>query len=425
MKYYIKTFGCQMNERDSEKVESILQENGFEKSSLKEADIIIVNSCAVREKSEKKIFSEIGRIKNINKKAKIVAMGCVAQIFSQKLSKISDVVLGTTSIYDFKQYFNKDLKDFKGIFVSNQIINPDYIFGHLKKPTAYIDIIYGCNNFCTYCVVPYTRLREISRSYKNILQEINNVVENGAKEVILLGQNVNSYNFDGINFIRLLEMINKIDKLKRIRFVTSHPKDFSEELARAMSQLDTVCEHLHLPLQSGSDRILKLMRRKYTFKDFAKKVEYFRKYNPKGSITSDIIVGFPMETENDFKQTVRALEEIKFDEIYSFKYSNRPFAKASLMPNQVSEEEKAQRLSFVQNLQLKISEQINKSYFGSIHEVLIESKAKISNQMQGRTRTNKIVNINNTYLSLQEGDIVNVKITKVNKHSFNGEICTN
>ncbi|WP_291492352.1 tRNA (N6-isopentenyl adenosine(37)-C2)-methylthiotransferase MiaB [Desulfurella sp.] len=425
MKYYIKTFGCQMNERDSEKVESILQENGFEKSSLKEADIIIVNSCAVREKSEKKIFSEIGRIKNINKKAKIVAMGCVAQIFSQKLSKISDVVLGTTSIYDFKQYFNKDLKDFKGIFVSNQIINPDYIFGHLKKPTAYIDIIYGCNNFCTYCVVPYTRLREISRSYKNILQEINNVVENGAKEVILLGQNVNSYNFDGINFIRLLEMINKIDKLKRIRFVTSHPKDFSEELARAMSQLDKVCEHLHLPLQSGSDRILKLMRRKYTFKDFAKKVEYFRKYNPKGSITSDIIVGFPMETENDFKQTVRALEEIKFDEIYSFKYSNRPFAKASLMPNQVSEEEKAQRLSFVQNLQLKISEQINKSYFGSIHEVLIESKAKISNQMQGRTRTNKIVNINNTYLSLQEGDIVNVKITKVNKHSFNGEICTN
>ncbi len=414
-----------MNERDSEKVESILQENGFEKSSLKEADIIIVNSCAVREKSEKKIFSEIGRIKNINKKAKIVAMGCVAQIFSQKLSKISDVVLGTTSIYDFKQYFNKDLKDFKGIFVSNQIINPDYIFGHLKKPTAYIDIIYGCNNFCTYCVVPYTRLREISRSYKNILQEINNVVENGAKEVILLGQNVNSYNFDGINFIRLLEMINKIDKLKRIRFVTSHPKDFSEELARAMSQLDKVCEHLHLPLQSGSDRILKLMRRKYTFKDFAKKVEYFRKYNPKGSITSDIIVGFPMETENDFKQTVRALEEIKFDEIYSFKYSNRPFAKASLMPNQVSEEEKAQRLSFVQNLQLKISEQINKSYFGSIHEVLIESKAKISNQMQGRTRTNKIVNINNTYLSLQEGDIVNVKITKVNKHSFNGEICTN
>ncbi|AHF97074.1 MAG: tRNA (N6-isopentenyl adenosine(37)-C2)-methylthiotransferase MiaB [Desulfurella sp.] len=425
MKYYIKTFGCQMNERDSEKIESILQESGFEKSNLKEADVIIVNSCAVREKSEKKIFSEIGRIKNINKKAKVVAMGCVAQIYPEKLSKISDVVLGTTSIYDFKNFFNKDLRDFKAIFVSNQIINPDYIFGHLKKPTAYIDIIYGCNNFCTYCVVPYTRLREISRSYKNILQEINNVVENGAKEVILLGQNVNSYNFDGVNFIRLLEMINKIDKLKRIRFVTSHPKDFSEDLAIAMSQLDKVCEHLHLPLQSGSDRVLRLMRRKYTFKEFAKKVEYFRKYNPKGSITSDIIVGFPMETEDDFKQTIKALEEIKFDEIYSFKYSNRPFAKASLMPNQVSDEEKAKRLNIIQNLQSKISEQINKSYLNSEHEVLIESKAKISNQMQARTRTNKIVNIDNTYFNLKEGDIVNVKITKINKHSFNGEICIN
>lgn len=274
-------------------------------------------------------------------------------------------------------------------------------------------------------MVPYTRLREISRSYKNILQEINNVVENGAKEVILLGQNVNSYNFDGVNFIRLLEMINKIDKLKRIRFVTSHPKDFSEDLAIAMSQLDKVCEHLHLPLQSGSDRVLRLMRRKYTFKEFAKKVEYFRKYNPKGSITSDIIVGFPMETEDDFKQTIKALEEIKFDEIYSFKYSNRPFAKASLMPNQVSDEEKAKRLNIIQNLQSKISEQINKSYLNSEHKVLIESKAKISNQMQARTRTNKIVNIDNTYFNLKEGDIVNVKITKINKHSFNGEICIN
>jgi len=422
MKYYIKTFGCQMNERDSEKIESILQENGYEKADIKEADIVIVNSCAVREKSEKKIFSEIGRIRNLNKKAKFISMGCVAQIFPQKLSKISDVVLGTASIYEFKNIFNNNLN---GIFVSEKIIEPDYIFSHLKSHSAYIDIIYGCDNFCTYCVVPYTRLREVSRSYNSIIQEIKNSVEIGAKEVILLGQNVNSYNFDGVNFIRLLEMINKIDGVKRIRFVTSHPKDFSEDLAKAISNLDKVCEHLHLPLQSGSDRILKLMRRKYSFKEFAKKIEYFRKYNPKGSITSDIIVGFPSETEEDFKQTLMALKEIQFDEIYSFKYSNRPFAKAALMPNQVSEEEKKERLSIVQELQSEISEQINKRYLGSIQEVLVESKAKVSNQVQTRTRTNKIVNIDNSTLNIKDGDLILTKITKINRHSFNGEICIN
>lgn len=422
MKYYIKTFGCQMNERDSEKIESILQVNGYEKADIKEADIVIVNSCAVREKSEKKIFSEIGRIRNLNKKAKFISMGCVAQIFPQKLSKISDVVLGTTSIYEFKNIFNNNLN---GIFVSEKIIEPDYIFSHLKSHSAYIDIIYGCDNFCTYCVVPYTRLREVSRSYNSIIQEIKNSVEIGAKEVILLGQNVNSYNFDGVNFIRLLEMINKIDGVKRIRFVTSHPKDFSEDLAKAISNLDKVCEHLHLPLQSGSDRILKLMRRKYSFKEFAKKIEYFRKYNPKGSITSDIIVGFPSETEEDFKQTLMALKEIQFDEIYSFKYSNRPFAKAALMPNQVSEEEKKERLSIVQELQSEISEQINKRYLGSIQEVLVESKAKAFNQVQTRTRTNKIVNIDNSTLNIKDGDLILTKITKINRHSFNGEICIN
>jgi tRNA-2-methylthio-N6-dimethylallyladenosine synthase len=422
MKYYIKTFGCQMNERDSEKIELILQENGYEKADIKEADIVIVNSCAVREKSEKKIFSEIGRIRNLNKKAKFISMGCVAQIFPQKLSKISDVVLGTTSIYEFKNIFNNNLN---GIFVSEKIIEPNYIFGHLKTPSVYIDIIYGCDNFCTYCVVPYTRLREVSRSYNSIIQEIKNAVEIGAKEVILLGQNVNSYNFDGVNFIRLLEMINKIDGVKRIRFVTSHPKDFSEDLAKAISNLDKVCEHLHLPLQSGSDRILKLMRRKYSFKEFAKKIEYFRKYNPKGSITGDIIVGFPGETEEDFKQTLMALKEIQFDEIYSFKYSNRPFAKAALMPNQVSEEEKKERLSMVQGLQSEISEQINKRYLGSIQEVLVESKAKAFNQVQTRTRTNKIVNIDNSTLNIKDGDLILTKITKINRHSFNGEICIN
>ncbi len=422
MKYYIKTFGCQMNERDSEKIEAILQEKGYQKSNILEADIVIVNSCAVREKSEKKIFSEIGRIRNLNKKAKFISMGCVAQIFPEKLAKISDIVIGTTSIYEFKEQFKDELK---GVLISDSIQNPHYIFGHLPAPKAYIDITYGCNNFCTYCVVPYTRLREVSRSYKSILQEIHNVVEIGAKEVILLGQNVNSYNYEGVNFIRLLEMINKIDKLKRIRFVTSHPKDFDEDLAKAMSELDKVCEHLHLPLQSGSDRVLRLMRRKYSFKEFEKKVEYFRKYNTKSSITTDIIVGFPQETEEDFKATLNALEEIQFDEIYSFKYSNRPFAKASLIPNQVGDEEKSQRLSIVQDVQSKISEKINKSCLGSVEEILIDSKAKLPNQVQGRTRTNKIVNIDNFELNLKEGDIVFSKVKSANKHSFIGELCTN
>ena len=420
MNYYIKTFGCQMNERDSEKVEGILLENNCKKTDTPEqADLIIINSCAVREKAENKLYSEIGRLRFRNKRAKIVAMGCVAQINYEKLKNVADIVIGTNAIDEFYNIVKEH--DINGVFIKPNMDKPDYIFPHLKKITAYIDITYGCDNFCTYCIVPHTRGREVSRKKESIIEEIKRLVDNGTKEVMLLGQNVNSYgkNFN-YGFVDLLYEVNKIKGLERIRFTTSHPKDFSKDLIYAIRDLKKLCEHIHLPLQSGSNKILKLMRRKYTIEEYLEKIYTYKEMVKDGSITTDIIVGFPQETEEDFEETLKILDEVKYDTSFSFKYSKRPFTRAKDMDGQVPEDEKLKRLNMLQDLQAKITQEKLKTYEGKITEVLIEGVSKKGNQFFGRNRQNTVVNLD-FMDNIKVGDIVSVKVTKTLKHSLLGK----
>ena len=420
MKFYIKTFGCQMNERDSEKVQGILKNSGWQEAiSPEEANLVVVNSCAVREKAEQKIYSEIGRIKNKNRRATVVAMGCVAQINPSRLKQVADIVVGTNTIDTFFEIAKSDIK---GVFIKESMDNPDYIFPHVENITAFVDIMYGCDNFCTYCIVPYTRGREISRRKESILEEIKRLVDMGTKEVMLLGQNVNSYgkNFD-YNFVDLLYEVNKIEGLERIRFTTSHPKDFSRELILAMRDLEKVCEHIHLPLQSGSNRILKLMRRRYTKEEYLEKVYLFKEIVKEGSITTDIIVGFPTETEKDFEETLKVVEEVKYDTSFSFKYSKRPYTRAKEMDGQIDEKEKLRRLNILQELQAEITQQRLKGYEGKIQEVLVEGVSRKGNQLFGRNRQNIVVNFD-FMDNIKKGDVVRVEITKALKHSLLGKL---
>ena len=409
-----------MNERDSEKVEAILEENGWQKSEdPKMADLLIVNSCAVREKAENKIYSEIGRLRFKNRKAKIVAMGCVAQFAYDRLSNVADIVIGTNTIDKFYR-IAKD-SSVEGIFIKDKMEEPDHIFPHVKSVVSFVDIMYGCDNFCTYCIVPYTRGREISRKKEAIIDEIKELVDKGTKEVVLLGQNVNSYGKNlGYNFVDLLYEVNKIEGLKRIRFTTSHPKDFSKELVYAIRDLDKLCEHVHLPFQAGSNRILKLMRRRYTIEEYLEKVFFLKSEVKNCSITTDIIVGFPTETEEDFKKTLEVVKTVEYDTSFSFKYSPRRFTKAAEMEGQIEEKEKLRRLNILQQLQAEITQRKLKEYEGKIVEVLIEGKAKKGNKLYGRNRQNIVVNVDFRD-NIKAGDCLRVKITNALKHSLIGE----
>lgn len=423
---YIKTFGCQMNEHDSERILGILASHGFsEVDEPKKADIVIFNTCAIREKAEQKFLSSLGRIKHLKKKREnftIIVAGCSAQIRGHSLLKKApyiDYIIGPDNIDKINDILtNRETEE--RIFLDE---NPK--IGEIDLPTvrkdsvkAWVNIIYGCNNFCSYCVVPYTRGRERSRPVENILREIRELGERGYKEVTLLGQNVNSYRDKEITFPELLEMINKIEGIERIRFVTSHPKDLSIRLIEVMRDCEKVCEHIHLPLQAGSDRILKLMNRKYTYSEYLEKVELLRKNIPNISITSDIIVGFPQESDQDFEKTINALREIQFDGIFAFKYSNRPCAKASKLGGQIPDSVKSERLTAVLNLQDEITERKNRTYEGTIQEVLFENSEEKESSM-GRTRTNKIVKVAE---KVESGKILNVKIKRAYRHALEGEL---
>lgn len=419
VKFFIKTFGCQMNKRDSEKVYCIFKDSGFEYTDAEDADVIVINSCAVRENAENKLYSEIGRMRSKNKKARIISMGCVAQCNYKRLKSVSDFVVGTNAIdafYDIAGNLNGH-----GIYIKDKMSNPDYIFHHEKSVSAFIDIMYGCNNFCTYCIVPYTRGREVSRKREAIIDEIKRVVNDGAKEVVLLGQNVNSYADQNYTFTDLLYDVNKIDGLKRIRFTTSHPKDFSYQLIEAMRDLDKVCEHIHLPLQSGSDKILKSMRRGYTQDEYLEKVNIFKESVKNASVTTDIMVGFPSETDKDFEDTVSVMNKVRYDTSFLFKYSRRPFTKAKDMREQIDEKVKIDRLNYIQELQAEITQKKNLEDKNKIFEVLIEGISKRGNMFFGRTRQNKVVNLK-IGNKIDVGSIFKVRIIESFKHSLLGEV---
>lgn len=422
---YIKTFGCQMNEHDSERILGILHSKGFtEVFEPKKADIIVFNTCAIREKAEQKFLSSLGKIKFLKRKnsnLKVIVAGCSAQIQGEALFRkmpFIDYIIGPDNIDKIENIIDNSNTINNRIFLD---ANPDIHL--LDLPTlrkdrvkAWINIIYGCNNFCSYCVVPFSRGIERSRPAEIIVKEIGILAQKGYKEVTLLGQNVNSYRDQNIDFPTLLKKINEIEGIERIRFITSHPKDLSEKLIQAMKNCNKICEHIHLPLQAGSDKILKLMNRKYSFNEYFDKIALLREKIQNISITTDIIVGFPQEKDEDFEKTIDALKKIQFDGIFAFKFSPRPKAPAVKLQGHIPEIIKSQRLTKILQIQDEITEKKNKNYEGTIQEILIEDKNE--ERVIGRTRTNKIVKVRS---NLKLGELVKVKILKAYRHSLDGE----
>ncbi len=435
---YIKTFGCQMNENDTEKMYILLSDEYEPTTNPEEADLILINTCSVREKPQHKAYSEAGRYKHLKKKNPeliIGITGCVAQQEGENIIKklpYVDLVLGTQGFYFIKtaiKTFKSTKKpvvltELKADFKPPLILEKDSSLFDDRRVTAFVTIMQGCDNFCSYCIVPYVRGREISRPPEDILKEVEELVKRGVREVTLLGQNVNSYGLKEKgypDFAELLEMVSQIEGLWRIRFTTSHPKDLSDKLIKVMAENPKVCKHIHLPLQAGSNRILKLMNRKYTREDYLEKVRKLKSAIPYVAITSDIIVGFPGETEEDFRDTLDMLEKIRYHEIFSFKYSDRPFTTAQRLSNKVPEEEKEKRLRIVHKLQAEITKEIYSSYIGKEVEVLVEGvSAKNKEMLMGRTTTNVIVNFKSPRLDLK-GALVRVLITEAGKHSLKGK----
>ncbi|MGD9230837.1 MAG: tRNA (N6-isopentenyl adenosine(37)-C2)-methylthiotransferase MiaB [Desulfobacterales bacterium] len=448
---HINTIGCQMNVYDSEQIAKGLTVLGYKLTSLPEkADLIIVNTCTIREKAEQKAFSFLGRMAGLKRKKTdlIIGMGgCVAQQEGQKiLQRVPhlDLVFGTNAIGRLPGII-KTITEKKcrivDIKMSEQIEELDFFQDnhHKGKVASFVTIMQGCDNYCTYCVVPYVRGRETSRNPDKIINEICCLVESGVREVTLLGQNVNSYgNKEGLcTFPELLARVNEINGLLRIRFTTSHPKDLSTDLMLAFKDLDKMCNHIHLPIQSGSNRVLKRMNRKYSRKLYLEKIDKLRDICSNMAITSDIIVGFPGETRTDFQETLELIKKVEFDGLFAFKYSDRPNAAAARFEDKISEKEKKERLQQVLTLQAHFTTQKNKELVGSTQSILVEGLSKKQTridkhsmnhdvQWTGRTSTNKIVNFSrgDDALPCDEiltGRMVNVRIVTAHSHSLWGE----
>ena len=433
-KAFIRTFGCQMNVNDSEYIIGQLAKLGYSTTEdILESNLILLNTCCVRAKVENKIFSLIGKIKKIKENNPDVILGvcgCMAQKEKENIFERAphvDFIFNPSQIdnlekiVNFIKYNNK-----KYISCGN---TPEFSLNRApikrgSKISAWIQIMRGCNNYCSYCVVPYTRGPEQSRGVSEILSEVEDLAKNKYKEIYLLGQNVNSYGnglSQPVTFSKLLELINNINGIERIRFTTSHPKDFSFALIETIKKCNKICNHIHLPIQSGSSKILKIMNRKYDIDYYKNIIKEIRNIIDNIAITTDIMVGFPGETEDDFMDTLRVFKEIEFDEAYTFIYSNRENAIASLLPDQVPLQVKKERLWKLIDLQKKISAKINKKLEGEIFEVLVDKKSKrnIENQFSGRTWTNKTVVFTGKQNLL--GQLVKVKIIKSTAWTLYGE----
>jgi tRNA-2-methylthio-N6-dimethylallyladenosine synthase len=423
---FIYTYGCQMNVHDSEKILGTLEQSGYAAAaSPDQADLIIFNTCAIRANAEQKFFSQLGRtklLKNKKPKMKIAVAGCVAQDAKGRIFKRApyvDFVLGPQNIHQVKDLLVND----KHLFVED---NPDIAFQEYEMnrkngTRAWVSIMYGCNNYCSYCIVPSARGREVSRPSSSILAEIRDLKKKGYREVTLLGQNVNSYRSD-MDFVQLLYEIDRTG-MERVRFVTSNPRDLSPTLISAMAELQSVCEHLHLPLQSGSDGVLHAMNRKYTYDAYRTKVMMIRERIPQIAITTDIIVGFPGESCKDFEDTLKAIGELRFDGMFGFKYSKRKGTRACDMNDQVPEEVKTERINRVLKLQEGITLKRNRELEGTIQEILLEGPSDTdASMLMGRTRSNKIVTIDDH--GEEEGTLMNVRIERARHHSLSARKLT-
>ncbi|MFH1078719.1 MAG: tRNA (N6-isopentenyl adenosine(37)-C2)-methylthiotransferase MiaB [Pseudomonadota bacterium] len=432
---HIQTFGCQMNVNDSDKIMTILRDEGYETTDDAEcADLILVNTCSIREKAAQKAHSQLGRFRILKERNPelILAMGgCLAQQWGQKIlarAPYLDVVFGTHNIHRLPELIRRVEKDGSPVVETN-FQAPVKSLGITAVPQngavgAYVTIMQGCNNFCSYCVVPYLRGPEESRPADDILAEVKKLADYGIVEITLLGQNVNSYGrtiSGSPGFPDLLRAIGKIKGIERIRFTTSHPRDLSEDLMRCFTEVETLCDHIHLPVQSGSDAILRRMNRGYTRDQYLEKIEGLRRFRPEISITSDIIVGFPGETEDDYQATIVLMDAVKFDNLFSFKYSEREGTAAVGFEYRVPEEVKRERLQQLQTLQEKHTMERNRIIEGRTVDVLVEGKSRSSeHDMTGRMRSNKIVNFRGG--RELAGKTCSVLINKAYLHSLRGEM---
>lgn len=406
VKYYLTlTYGCQMNESDTERFAGQLRAGGYEHTENPEqADVIIINTCCVRESAEKKIYGKIGELKRLkaaNPNLIIAIAGCMAQKDKDKLFKKAshiDLVIGTYNVHqllDLLGEIERSKDRVLAVWDQAERLAPDTPTLRKNKISAWVPIMYGCNNFCTYCIVPYVRGRERSRPLTDIVKEIDELGAEGFKEITLLGQNVNSYGKDmdtSLDFADLLQEVGQIESIKRIRYMTSHPRDMNEKVIQVVANSHKICEHFHLPIQSGSDAVLHKMNRGYTTEYYRNLVAQIRTVLPNASLTTDLIVGFPGETEDLFEETLAFIKEIGFDAAYTFLYSQRSGTPAATMPDQVPVQVKKERLKRLMDIQNDISLSKNKTLEGTIVEVLVEGPSKNDpTAMVGRTRTNKIV----------------------------------
>ncbi len=431
-----ETYGCQQNENDTERIRGILEECGFGFTDDPEkADIIIYNTCAVRENAEQKVFGRLGILKHMKETRRdlivglcgcMIQQGHITETIKEKYPHVN-LIFGTHTLHRLPELLWEVLSKRKRVIDiedSDGYIAEGIPVKRENDSKAWVSVMYGCNNFCTYCIVPYVRGRERSRKSENILNEIKELVKNGVTEITLLGQNVNSYGKDldeNIDFSDLLRMVNEIDGLSRIRFVTSHPKDFSDKLIDTMAECDKVCKQLHLPFQAGNDRVLKEMNRGYTKAEYLDKIARLKAKIPDIALSTDVIVGFPTETNEDFRDTIDVLKTVEFDNIFSFIYSRREGTPAAKLDFVLSEDEIHKNFNELLEVQNEISLKKNVAFEGKTVEVLVDGTSKTDSRMlSGRMDNTKIVNFPGD--PGLEGKYVKVKITKAHTWSLNGEL---
>ena len=431
--FHITTFGCQMNEHDSEIMAGLLIENGYvQASSRDEADIVIFNTCSIRENADKRFFGTLGQLKHRKEQEKenftVCVCGCMMQqqhITDTLKAKYPwvDVVCGTHNFHELPKLLENLYTEKKKQFDiwPDGGITENLPAERLFRHKSFVNIMYGCNNFCSYCIVPYTRGRERSRRPQDILREVHHLSADGVREITLLGQNVNSYNGEEADFTDLIYMLAEVEGIERIRFMTSHPKDLSDKLIGAFRDCDKLCKYIHLPVQSGSDAVLKAMNRKYDRKRYFSLVEKLRDAVPDIAISTDIIVGFPGETEKDFEDTLDLAERVGYDSAFTFLYSMREGTPAAKSPDQIPEDIKHSRFNRLVDVINKSAASKNAGYIGSVKEVLVDGRSRNgSSAWEGRTDSFKLVNFHGR--DGLEGKLVNVRITGANTFSLTGEI---
>ncbi|HCC07085.1 MAG TPA: tRNA (N6-isopentenyl adenosine(37)-C2)-methylthiotransferase MiaB [Clostridiales bacterium] len=437
--YYIETFGCLMNEKDSEKLSGVLREIGYvETQSIKQADFILYNTCCIRDNAERKIYGRVGNIKGLKQKKPdlIVSIcGCMMQQehvlekLQKKYKREVDIIFGTHNIYKLAELLSTRMEvghQIIDIWREHKDIVEDLPSVRKYKHKAAVNIMYGCDNFCSYCVVPYVRGRERSRDSGSIIQEIKDLVNDGVKEVMLLGQNVNSYGkglSEDITFAKLLREVNKIEGLKRIRYMTSHPKDFTDEVIYAIRDCEKVCNYVHLPIQSGSTKVLEEMNRKYTKDHYLNLAEKIKKEIDGVAITTDIIVGFPCETEEDFLETLDVIRKVGYDSAFTYIYSKRTGTKAATMGGEVSAEVINERFNRLILETDKIQKENNAKRNGITYKVLVEELSKSDSKLlTGRTEQNILVHFEGDESLI--GELVDVEIFETKGHYLNGKLKT-